>query len=104
MADARATGQRATLTGRKAVRAVVHGRVQGVWFRDSTACRAYALGVAGWVRNLSDGSVEVHAEGESTAVDRLVAFLQDGPPRARVDVVRIEHAASEGHDDFKIGH
>jgi acylphosphatase len=89
---------------RKAVRAVVHGRVQGVWFRNSTASRADALGVGGWVRNLPDGSVQVHAEGEPVAVDRLVAFLHDGPPRARVDGVRIEHVASEGHDEFKIGH
>jgi acylphosphatase len=89
---------------RKAARAVVHGRVQGVWFRDSTARRAQALGVGGWVRNLPDGSVQVHAEGEPTAVDRLIAFLHDGPPRARVESVRIEFVTSEGHDDFRIGH
>ncbi|MGO9753804.1 MAG: acylphosphatase [Solirubrobacteraceae bacterium] len=86
---------------RKAVRVVVRGRVQGVWFRDSTARRAFALGVTGWVRNLPDGSVQVHAEGAPTAVDQLVTFLHDGPPRARVDALDIERVAIEGHDQFK---
>ncbi len=88
---------------RKAVRAVVRGRVQGVCFRDATSRRADELGVFGWVRNLPDGSVQVHAEGRAVAVDRLVAFLHDGPPRARVDAVTIDRAAPEGHAEFKIG-
>jgi acylphosphatase len=86
----------------KAVRAVVHGRVHGVWFRDSTTQRAQALGVSGWVRNLADGSVEVHAEGEPRAVDQLVSFLHDGPPRARVHAVHVERAGLEGGADFRI--
>ncbi len=87
---------------RTAVRALVHGRVQGVWFRDSTARRAYTLGVTGWVRNLADGSVQVHAEGAPLAVDQLVTFLRDGPPRARVEGVVVQRVGPEGHDDFKI--
>jgi acylphosphatase len=87
---------------RKALRIVVHGRVQGVWFRGATARQAYALGVTGWVRNLPDGSVQVHAEGAPLAVDQLVSFLHDGPPRARVDAVEIARTGIEGHDEFKI--
>ena len=87
---------------RKAVRAVVRGRVQGVCFRDATARRADELGVQGWVRNLPDGSVHVHAEGTAPAIDRLVVFLHDGPPRARVDAVSIDLVPSEGHAEFKI--
>lgn len=87
---------------RRAVRAVVRGRVQGVWFRNSTLRRAEDLGVTGWVRNLPDGSVAVHAEGDRLAVDRLVAFLGDGPPRARVDGVELKRAGIEGHTRFSI--
>jgi acylphosphatase len=62
----------------------IHGRVQGVWFRESTRREAAALGITGHARNLPDGSVEVLACGESEALDRLGAWLQRGPPMARV--------------------
>jgi acylphosphatase len=70
-------------------RVVVHGRVQGVFFRETTRRRALAEGVAGWVRNQPDGSVEAVLEGEREAVERLVAFLREGPPGARVDWVDV---------------
>jgi DNA ligase D-like protein (predicted 3'-phosphoesterase) len=87
---------------RRATRAVVHGQVQAVWFRDSTQRRALELGVRGWVRNLDDGAVQVHAEGPAAAVDELVAFLHEGPPLARVTRVELEPTAVEGHEQFAI--
>jgi DNA ligase D-like protein (predicted 3'-phosphoesterase) len=86
----------------RAIRAVVSGMVQGVWFRDSTQRRAVDLGLAGWVRNLDDGSVQVHAEGAPDAVDELLAFLHKGPPLARVDAVELEPVPVEGHEQFAI--
>lgn len=65
----------------------VRGRVQGVYFRQSTANEATRLGVTGWVRNCSDGSVEGLAAGAADALERLRAWLQHGPPAARVDTL-----------------
>jgi DNA ligase D-like protein (predicted 3'-phosphoesterase) len=87
---------------KKGVRAVVSGKVQGVFFRDSTVARAHELGVLGWVRNADDGTVEVHAEGPAPAVDELVAFLEEGPPGARVETVEVEAAKVEGHEQFAV--
>lgn len=83
---------------RKRVR--IHGRVQGVWFRGSTQRRARALGLAGWVRNCPDGSVEAVFEGAADAVAAAIAFCGDGPPAARVDRVDVHEEAAEGLDDF----
>jgi acylphosphatase len=85
-----------------AVRGVVRGEVQGVGFREATVDRALELGVLGWVRNGDDGAVQIHAEGSKRAVDRLVAFLRDGPPPARVSEVAIEEVAVEGHEQFAV--
>ena len=71
-------------------RARIRGRVQGVWFRASTAERATALGLRGRAENLPDGSVLVHAAGAPAALDALIAWLHEGPPMARVDVVEVE--------------
>jgi acylphosphatase len=71
-------------------RATVHGRVQGVWYRASTAERARALGVKGQARNLDDGSVEVLVVGTPAAVDSLIGWLWEGPPLARVTGVVVE--------------
>ena len=71
-------------------RAFVSGRVQGVWFRGATAEHALALGVAGYAKNLPDGRVEVLAVGESSAVARLLEWLQRGPPLASVEGVQVE--------------
>ena len=57
---------------------IIRGRVQGVWFRQSTRERAEALGLTGWVRNLSDGSVEALFEGEPGAVEQALAFVREG--------------------------
>ena len=74
-------------------RVVAHGRVQGVFFRDSTRQRAQAAGVAGWVANRPDGTVEAVFEGEAEAVDALVGWMHDGPRGA--DVERVEVTEEE---------
>jgi acylphosphatase len=73
-------------------RARVEGRVQGVYFRASTAERATALGLRGYARNLPDGAVEVLCAGPLDAVESLLDWLWQGPPMARVDAVRVEAA------------
>jgi len=65
----------------------ITGRVQGVWYRASAEAKAAELGLAGWVRNLPDGSVEAVAEGERASVVAMIAWLHDGPAGARVEAV-----------------
>jgi len=81
-----------------AVRAhvLVRGRVQGVWFRGSMQDEAEGLGLAGWVRNRPDGSVEAEAEGPREAVDELIAWAQHGPPGARVTDVEVSWIEPRG--------
>ena len=74
-------------------RVIVHGMVQGVFFRDSTRRRAASLGVAGWVRNRPDGTVEAVFEGERDAVEDLVEWAGHGPRGA--DVERVEQAEEQ---------
>ncbi len=69
------------------VNLIIKGRVQGVWFRESTRREAVELGVVGWVRNRPDRAVEVVAEGPEAQVKELVAWCNQGPPVARVDGV-----------------
>lgn len=68
-------------------RFIVRGKVQGVWFRASTRDVAVLLGLAGHAENRADGSVEVLVVGDASAIDRLQAWLHEGPPMARVDGV-----------------
>lgn len=84
------------------VRAVVRGRVQGVWFRQSTADAVTGTGVAGWVRNVADGSVEAVFEGERTAVDRALAYVGTGPPRAAVASVETTWEQPRGESGFTV--
>jgi acylphosphatase len=83
-------------------RVVVQGHVQGVFFRETTKRRALAAGVAGWVRNRSDGAVEAVFEGEREAVERLVDYVREGPRGARVDWVDVEAEEPEGLDGFDV--
>ena len=83
-------------------RVVVHGRVQGVFFRDSTERQARSRGVAGWVRNRDDGTVEAVFEGEPEAVDALVDFARSGPSRADVRRVDVEEEGPEGLGSFEV--
>lgn len=71
-------------------RALVAGRVQGVGFRWATVAAAERLGITGWVRNLPDGRVEAHAQGEAGAIEALLAWLREGPRGARVSAVEAE--------------
>ncbi len=87
---------------RIAKHAVVRGLVQGVAFRWCTKERARELGVAGWVRNLPDGSVEVWAEGPAIAVEDLVLWLERGPPAARVEAVELSDETSSGAERFEV--
>jgi acylphosphatase len=84
------------------VHVVVTGRVQGVWFRDSCQREARALGVSGWVRNRMDGSVDAEFEGPEAAVERMVAWCREGPPRARVADVAVEALAPTGETRFAV--
>jgi len=74
--------------GQSRVHLIIEGRVQGVWFRDSTRREALALGVSGWVRNRRGGTVEVLAEGPEDRVSKLVSWCHTGPPAAKVSGVR----------------
>ena len=81
---------------RARVHLLVSGIVQGVSFRYYTVEEARRLGVAGWVRNLADGRVEVEAEGDRAALEALVAWCGHGPPAARVDDVEATWSAFAG--------
>lgn len=71
----------------KRLHLIVTGRVQGVYYRGATRDKARPLGLSGWVRNCSDGSVEIMAEGEEERLGELLRWCHDGPPAARVDSV-----------------
>ncbi|WP_424638729.1 acylphosphatase [Embleya sp. AB8] len=85
-------------------RVIVAGDVQGVYFRDTCRSTAMLHGVAGWVRNLPDGTVEAVFEGEPAEVDRLVAWARQGPSRAIVDRVYVfeEDEIPQGLGGFEI--
>jgi DNA ligase D-like protein (predicted 3'-phosphoesterase) len=85
-----------------AIRALVRGAVQGVGFRDAVRRRAVRLNVQGWVRNLNDGNVSVHAEGPTRQVESLIGFLRTGPRGASVAAVDVEEVDREGHQQFAI--
>ncbi len=80
----------------------ITGRVQGVFFRSSTKKKAEGLNVAGWVRNVEDGSVEVFAEGAEVDLQELIKWCRKGPEGARVENVEIEDAVTEGCQAFQI--
>ncbi len=85
-----------------AFRATVHGRVQGVGFREYTLRRARELGLHGWVRNEEDGTVRVHAEGDEDQLRAFEQFLHLGSGSARVDLVDLSPVSDEGHEQFAI--
>lgn len=74
---------------------IVHGKVQGVWYRAWTRDTAKEMGVTGWVRNRPDGLVEGVAQGEDSLLKKFLDKLHDGPPLARVTDVEIEYASCE---------
>ena len=85
------------------VHILVSGRVQGVWFRGSTAKVAEALDLVGWVRNLPDGCVEIEAQGPAPKIEEFIAWCRIGPPRASVDRVEIiEQPATASYSSFEV--
>ena len=89
--------------GRICVLCHVAGRVQGVFFRAYTQEEARRREITGWVRNLSDGRVEVVCEGEEKDVHAMIEWCRGGPPHARVDAVAVEKEQYSGEfSDFKV--
>ena len=80
---------------------IIHGRVQGVFYRDWTVETARGLGLTGWVRNLADGTVEAQLEGDEGAVARMIEAMRDGPPRASVDRIEQRDVEAQGFDRFQ---
>ncbi len=83
-------------------RVIVHGRVQGVFFRDSARRLAQQHGVSGWVENRWDGTVEAVFEGEDDSVQRLVRFMQEGPRGAEVERIEVTEERVEGLNGFDV--
>ena len=83
-------------------RVVVHGRVQGVFFRDTLRRAARSRAVAGWARNNSDGTVEAVFEGEREGVEAMVRLCEEGPRGASVDRVDVAEEEPEGLDGFRV--
>lgn len=83
-------------------RLIIHGKVQGVYFRETLRGRADIRGVRGWVTNRADGTVEAALEGRRADVEALVGFCRQGPARAEVDRIEIRDEEPEGLTDFKI--
>ena len=73
------------MTDLASVQVIIHGFVQGVFFRTFSSRRATELGITGYVRNLPSGEVEVHAEGERKQLEELLSYLKVGPPASRVE-------------------
>lgn len=84
------------------IRVVVHGLVQGVWFRESCRRVAEEQGVGGWVRNRSDGTVEAVFEGEPQPVSVVVSWCRIGPPRAEVTSIDVTEEPPEGVVGFRV--
>jgi acylphosphatase len=113
MVSSRHSGRKSSLFGRleqlhmakktERLQACVRGRVQGVSFRYYTRDQATALSLTGWVANCDDGSVEVVAEGPRPALERLLVWLRQGPPSARVDDLQYDFLAStDTYDQFTV--
>ena len=80
---------------------IIHGRVQGVFFRDSMRREAHGLGISGWVRNLGNGTVEAMVQGSSDAVESMVRWAHHGPERAQVERV-VATPAQGAYSGFEI--
>jgi acylphosphatase len=83
-------------------RVVVHGRVQGVFFRDTVRRRAEQRGVGGWVRNRPDGALEAVFEGPEDEVESMIRFCRQGPRGADVERVEVSEGTPEGLREFRI--
>ena len=88
--------------GKKAIQLKKSGTVQGVFFRQSAQQKAIELGISGWVRNCEDGSVEVEAEGEESALQKFIAWCHRGPDRAKVSNLEIKTIEPQNYEGFEI--
>lgn len=79
----------------------ISGRVQGVWYRNWTVDTAHTLGLAGWVRNRTNGNVEAWVEGTQDAVTRFIAFAHEGPPAASVAQILVQEVEPQGFTCFE---
>ncbi len=87
----------------KALHLMIHGRVQGVWFRASTQETAHQLKIKGWVRNTPEGNVEAHIQGEESLVEKMLSWCSQGPPGARVESIDVSEASpNEEYKAFNI--
>ena len=92
------------MTSRVGRKVRVYGRVQGVFFRQWAVNQARALGVAGWVRNAADGTVEAHVEGDEDAVTTMIDGMRRGPSQARVEDLTVETIEPEEIHGFSVRH
>jgi acylphosphatase len=90
------------VTGIRRARVRVRGHVQGVYFRSDARARARGLGLAGWVRNAADGSVEAVFEGDAEQVESMIGWCGRGPSGARVDEVVVEWEEPLGERGFSV--
>ena len=82
----------------------IHGRVQGVFYRQSARVQAQGLGLVGYARNNADGTVTIEAEGSAEALNTLEAWCHQGPAAARVDRVTVAAGPVQGHLEFEVRH
>ena len=87
---------------KEATHIIVHGRVQGVWFRAGTKEKADELGLLGWVKNRTDGTVEIHAEGEKLLLEKFITWCRIGTPAADVTSLDIDEVMVQEYKSFDI--
>jgi acylphosphatase len=90
------------MSGKTAARVKVSGLVQGVFFRSSARDVAVSLKLSGWVRNMTDGSVELHAEGDAEKIREMISWCRKGPPSSMVEDVSVEWVDPSGEVGFRI--
>ena len=86
----------------EAIHIIVHGRVQGVWFRAGTKERADELGLFGWVKNQSEGSVEIHAEGEKLQLENFILWCRIATPASNVTSLDLNLTSLQNFTSFEI--
>ena len=86
----------------EATHIIVHGQVQGVWFRAGTKAKAGELGILGWVKNRPEGTVEIHAEGEKSQLDNFIVWCRTGTPAANVTSVDLNSISLKNFKSFEI--
>ena len=86
----------------EAIHIIVHGRVQGVWFRAGTKEKADELRLFGWVKNKSEGTVEIHAEGEKLRLENFILWCREGTPAANVTSLNLNQTSLQNFTSFEI--